>query len=131
MEIPDGLACLHTAEVEQRGDSYVVEIPNREVALGAVEDGEAYQVALIPTDGDAGSDSPSRPVRDEPPVTDGETVDVEIEDIGDQGDGIARVGPGYVVIVPDTSVGERVCVEITKTRENMAFAEVVERYDRF
>jgi len=31
------------------------------------------------------------------------------------------------VIAPDTEVGERVTVEITDVRANVAFAEVVER----
>lgn len=59
-------------------------------------------------------------------VEEGNVLDVEIEDIGDQGDGLARVGPGYVVIVPDTQVGDRVTVEITEARENVAFADMVE-----
>jgi predicted RNA-binding protein with TRAM domain len=33
-------------------------------------------------------------------VTEGETLQLDIEDVGDQGDGLARVGPGYVVFVP-------------------------------
>jgi predicted RNA-binding protein with TRAM domain len=62
-----------------------------------------------------------------PPVEEGEQRDVEIEDIGEQGDGISRVDRGFVVIVPDTEQGERVTVQITDVRENVAFAEVVER----
>ena len=62
-----------------------------------------------------------------PPVEEGETRTVEIENIGDQGDGITRVERGFVVIVPDTEQGERVAIEITDVRENVAFAEVVER----
>ncbi|OYR71246.1 deoxyribonuclease, partial [Halorubrum sp. E3] len=45
---------------------------------------------------------------------------------GDQGDGIAKVERGYVVIVPETSVGDRVTVEIQQVRENVAFADVVD-----
>ena len=62
-----------------------------------------------------------------PPVEEGEQRTVEIEDIGDQGDGITRVERGFVVIVPDTKQTERVTIEITDVRENVAFAEVVER----
>jgi predicted RNA-binding protein with TRAM domain len=47
--------------------------------------------------------------------------------MGDQGDGIARVDRGYVVIVPDAGVGDRVTVRIKEARENVAFAEVVKR----
>jgi predicted RNA-binding protein with TRAM domain len=65
--------------------------------------------------------------RQRPPVEEGETRRVEIEDIGEQGDGITRVERGFVVIVPDTEQGERVAVEITDVRDTVAFAEVVER----
>jgi predicted RNA-binding protein with TRAM domain len=58
-------------------------------------------------------------------VSEGEVLEVDIEDMGRQGDGIARIGPGYVVFVSDTNVGDRVRVRITSTRENFAFAEPV------
>ncbi|WP_192918703.1 TRAM domain-containing protein [Salinigranum salinum] len=60
-------------------------------------------------------------------MTEGETLRVQIEDVGDQGDGLARVGPGYVVFVPDTEVGQQPLVRVTTVRENVAFAEVVEQ----
>jgi len=63
----------------------------------------------------------------EPPVNEGDRRNVEIEDIGDQGDGITRVERGFVVIVPDTTQGERVIIEIADVRENVAFADVVSR----
>lgn len=47
-----------------------------------------------------------------PPVEDDECRVVEIEDVGEQGDGIARAERGYVIIVPDTEPGERVVIEI-------------------
>ncbi|NLV12759.1 TRAM domain-containing protein [Haloarcula argentinensis] len=62
-----------------------------------------------------------------PPVAEGETRVVEIENIGDKGDGVARIDGGYVVIVSDADVGERLRVEIDQVRENVAFAEIVER----
>jgi predicted RNA-binding protein with TRAM domain len=58
-------------------------------------------------------------------VSVGDRLDVEIEDVGEQGDGIARVERGYVVFVPDASLGDRVTIEITRTQENFGFAEVV------
>jgi predicted RNA-binding protein with TRAM domain len=61
----------------------------------------------------------------QPPVTEGETLQLDIEDVGDQGDGLARVGPGYVVFVPDTEIGQQPLVRIETVRENFAFAEVV------
>jgi predicted RNA-binding protein with TRAM domain len=64
---------------------------------------------------------------DRPPVTEGETLEVEIEGMGEKGDGLAKVGPGYVVFVSDTEIGQQPLVRVTTARENFAFAEVVEQ----
>ena len=132
MDLPDQLHCLFSAIVEDRDDSYVVEVPKEEVHIGDVRHSEMYRVALLPapsagdsTQSDSESMHEHRP--SEPPVEEGETRTVEIEDIGDQGDGIARVERGFVVIVPDTEQGEQVAVEITDVHETVAFAEVVKR----
>lgn len=142
MEIPEQLLCLFSAQVEQRDGSYVVEIPKRELELGSIGDGETYRVGVLsqpaksaereaakPESRPESERSSSKPTRGppEPPVEEGETRVVEIEDIGEQGDGITRVERGYVVIVPDTEKGERVRIEITDVQQNVAFAEVVER----
>ena len=131
MEISEQLHCLFSATVEERDESYLIELPEREIELGAVDEGETYRVALLPmsesgtsTSEKQSNDGAGRP---EPPVEEGETRTVEIEDIGSQGDGITRVERGYVIIVPDTERGERVRIEITDVQENVAFAEVVER----
>ena len=139
MEISEQLHCLFSATVEERDGSYLVELPEREIELGAVGEGETYRVALLPmsegtptgdgrssADGDTDTET-SDSDHPEPPVEEGETRTVEIEDIGSQGDGITRVERGYVIIVPDTERGERVRIEITDVQENVAFAEVVER----
>jgi len=136
VELSDNLLCLFNAGVKERDGSYIIEVPQREINIGDVETGAVYRIAMAPSGSQTTSDTASTPERsrqDEqsaPPVEEGDVVDVEVEDIGEQGDGIARVGPGYVVIVPETDVGERVAVEITEARENVAFAEVVDRYDR-
>lgn len=135
MELPDELLCLFTGQVENRQGSYVIEVPQRELDLGRIEEDEVYRIGVLPHAREAtvtetqetGSTPEQSP---EPPVEKGEVVDVEIEDIGEQGDGIARVGPGYVVIVPETELNERVSVEITEVQENVAFAVVAERHDR-
>lgn len=62
-----------------------------------------------------------------PPVEEGETYDVTIEDIGKEGDGVAKV-ENFVVFVPDTKVGDEVKIEINKVLQTMAFGEVVEKY---
>ncbi|AJF27283.1 TRAM domain-containing protein [Haloarcula sp. KBTZ06] len=82
------------------------------------------------TQSDSRSDGRSREPEfapSSPPVAEGETRVVEIENIGDKGDGVARIDGGYVVIVSDADVGERLRVEMEQVRENVAFAEVVER----
>jgi predicted RNA-binding protein with TRAM domain len=134
MEIPDTLRCLFSAEVSEEDGSYRLEVPKHEIEKGALTEGDVYRVAILPhvvdaPRGEARADSPTggddKPQT--PPVTEGDHRDVEIEDIGDQGDGITRVERGFVVIVPETDHGERVTVEITDVRQNVAFAEVVER----
>lgn len=134
MEIPDRLLCLFSARVEEQERSYVVEVPERELEFGDVQEGSTYQIAVLPTRTEEGEkiakgSSHDHPV--EPPVEEGETRVVEIESLGDRGDGIARVERGYVVIVPDTEKGERVRIEITDVRKNVAFAEVVERFSYY
>lgn len=151
---PDQLLCLFNARVDEREDSYVIEVPKSEIDHGAVRPDEVYRVGLLPAATGAGeaaegasstseqstseqspatpsasrtrsAPSPSAGGVDQPPVSEGEVRPVEIEDLGDQGDGLARIGPGYVVFVPETDVGDRVRVRITDVRENFAFAEVV------
>lgn len=135
MNLPEQLTCLFTGHIEEREDTYVIEIPKRELQLGTLTAGETYRVALLPTatDSDA-SPSPSKPrpqTHSGPPVEEGDTREVEIETIGDAGDGIARVEHGFVIIIPDTDLGERVRIEITDVRENVAFADVTERIDYY
>jgi predicted RNA-binding protein with TRAM domain len=130
MEIPEQLRCLFSTKVEQQDETYVVEIPKQEIQVGDLQQGETYRVALLssPIQGTktkaTGAQEHEQPG---PPVEEGETREVEIEDIGEQGDGITRVDRGFVVIVPDTEQGERVSIEITDVGENVAFAEVTER----
>jgi len=133
MEISEKLLCLFSAEVrETDGGEYAVDVPNREVDAGSLEPGETYRVALVARDGSAASsgdtDETASSVDDgpQPPVEPGEMRYVEIEDLGKQGDGIARVERGYVIIVPDTEVGERVKIEVTEVKSNFAVGEVVE-----
>ncbi|QLH81946.1 TRAM domain-containing protein [Halosimplex pelagicum] len=128
MEISDKLLCLFSADVSDDGDRYVVEVPKREIETGAVEPGETYRVALISSEVERAEDTdednvPSEP---QPPVEAGEIRYVEIEDIGKQGDGIARVERGYVIIVPGADVGERVKVEVTEVKSNFAVGEIID-----
>ena len=132
MEISEQLLCLFSGRVEERDGSFVVEVPEQELRLGDLQADETYRVAVLPSSAtneadNTDIDSQSEQTPQTPPVEEGEQRTVEIEDIGDQGDGITRVERGFVVIVPDTKQSERVTIEITDVRENVAFAEVVER----
>jgi predicted RNA-binding protein with TRAM domain len=132
MEISDKLLCLFNADVTESEDSYTVEIPRREVENGSIEPGETYRVALVSREPTEESSSSSRSrsstpsSEPQPPVDVGEMRYVEVEDIGKQGDGIARVERGYVIIVPGAEVGERVKVEITEVKSNFAVGEIID-----
>jgi predicted RNA-binding protein with TRAM domain len=132
MEISDQLRCLFSDSVEEQDETYVIEVPEQEVRLGDLQAGETYRVAVLSSpSSDEVTDTKIESQRTrgppKPPVEEGETRTVDIEDIGDQGDGITRVERGFVVIVPETEQGQRVTVEIADVRENVAFAEVIER----
>ncbi|WP_247728300.1 TRAM domain-containing protein [Halovivax limisalsi] len=132
MEISDKLLCLFSTDVSEEEDRYVLEVPKHEVETGDVDPGTVYRVALIErSSADGGSEgstdvSRSRPNEPQPPVDVGETRYVEIEDIGKQGDGIARVERGYVIIVPGAEVGERVKIEVSEVKSNFAVGEIIE-----
>ena len=134
MEIPQRLRCLFSGTVEENADLYTIKVPTQEVQLDNIHPNGTYRVAMLSASTQSGSDKKESNSSQEqqqasprPPVEEGETRTVEIEDIGDQGDGVTRVERGFVVIVPDTDQGERVIVEITDVRETVAFATVVER----
>ena len=139
VEIPDQLECLFTTSIEPHGDSYRIELPTSELEQGTITSGETYRVVIVsgtPRLDDAetrqqpdSASSPPRsnsdtPTQQEPPVEPGDVREVTIELLGDQGDGIARINHGYVVIVPDTRPDDEVTVEIENARENVAFARV-------
>jgi len=132
MEISDQLLCLFSADIRDEDDRYVLEVPKREIDTGTVEPNETYKVALISRSASTAAD-PSEPSsaghpagEPQPPVEAGELRYVEIEDIGKQGDGIARVERGYVIIVPGADVGERVKIEVSEVKSNFAVGEIIE-----
>lgn len=59
------------------------------------------------------------------PVRAGDERTVEIVDIGDDGDGIAKVD-GFTLFVPGIEVGEQVEIRVTDVRAQYGFAERVE-----
>jgi 23S rRNA (uracil1939-C5)-methyltransferase len=58
-------------------------------------------------------------------VEEGKVYEATIEDLGREGDGLARI-ENFVVFVPGTKVGDRVKIKITRVLRRMAFGEVVE-----
>ena len=140
-EISDSLRLLYETSVEDEGDRYTVAIPKELVENGSIDTDTSYRVALLAT---AESDptpqasetgeratvsqteaAPSPSHSQGPPVEEGEIRTVSIDTLGDQGDGIAKVERGFIVIVPGTKPGDRVEVEITDVKETVAFAETV------
>lgn len=63
------------------------------------------------------------------PVKEGETYEVNINAVGEKGDGIARV-KGFVLFVPNTQKGDYVKVRITKVLKSVGFAEVLQKLER-
>jgi predicted RNA-binding protein with TRAM domain len=147
LEIPDKLKSLHTSEVVEINGGYYVQIPDSEVEYGSVKEGEQYQCAVIERDEDSGvsensitrNQDPSGQDRstgrsrnthqqyeEGPPVEEGDKLQVEIESTGDEGDGVARVDRGYVIMVEDAKPGDNPLVEVKSVKENVAFASVLE-----
>lgn len=131
MEIPDRLSCLFTGVVSEKEDSYTIEVPKQEFEMGSLRVGETYRVTLLNISEENTSSAPSveattEPDTQGPPVEEGERRTVEIESLGDQGDGLTYVERGYVVIVPDTAPGDRVLIEINSVQQNVAFGDSIE-----
>ena len=64
----------------------------------------------------------------QPPVQQGEHIEIEIISTGKQGDGIGKF-EGFVIIVPGVKPGQKVEVEITKVMQKLAFAEVTKKQE--
>lgn len=141
VEIPDTLRCLFSATLEQGDSELRLEVPHEEVECDAVTPDTTYRVAILPqplqttqpiarhshshsADRDDQSDA------QEPPVDEGEVRDVTIETLGDQGDGIAKVERGYVLMIPDVQPGHEVTVEIEHVQDTVAFAQVIDGESR-
>jgi 23S rRNA (uridine2552-2'-O)-methyltransferase len=62
------------------------------------------------------------------PVEAGDRLEVTIEELGDEGDGIAYV-EGYSLFVPDAAVGETLTVAIDEAKPRFGFAERVDGDD--
>ena len=136
VEIPDSLRSVFSATIAEQDGAYVVELPAGDLEQEAVRRGETYRIAIlepVATEGKSpqAGESPSSAQQPrqggppEPPVEEGERREVTIATLGDQGDGIANVERGSVVIVPETQPGEQPTIEIEEVRQNVAFASVI------
>lgn len=141
VDIPDSLRSVFSATVHERDGTYVIDIPSRAINHDILTSEETYRVALLdlptptesPNQRSPRADRPqtSRRRQDQsPPVNEGEIRDVTIETVGNQGDGIAKVERGYVVIIPGVQPGDEPTVEIEQVQENVAFASVVDSDSR-
>jgi len=137
VEIPNSLRSLFSVPINQQDGTYIVEVPLSEVEGEALSADETYRVAIlespVPTESSVQQVSQRATTRETashsspgPPVEEGEVRDVTIETVGDQGDGIAKVERGYVVIVPEAQPGDEPTIEIEQVQENVAFASIVD-----
>jgi len=138
MPLDDSLISMFHSEIgaDSPQDEAHIEVPMSELNMGPLGEGETYRIAILgPADtaattsasSESTSRSSSRSQQQPPsdlPVTEGETVDIEIEDLGSEGDGIAKVD-GYAVIVPGASVGQELTVKVNHTTDTHAFAEPI------
>ena len=62
------------------------------------------------------------------PIAEGDRLEVTVEELGDEGDGIAYV-EGYSLFVPDAAVGETVTVVVNDAKPRFGFAERVDSDD--
>ena len=134
-EIPDPLRLLFTADLQQQEGKYIIEIPEDQISTTdpAIRPGEQYRVAVIESQRatEHSSESARSSTRESPgpvqnpPVVEGEVRTVTIEALGDQGDGIAKVERGYVLIVPGGEPGDELTVRIDETRANVGFAQMI------
>ena len=59
-----------------------------------------------------------------PPVNVGDEFEVNIEAVGEKGDGVAKKD-GFVLFVPGTKQGDEVRIRVTRVLQKVGFAEVV------
>ena len=69
-------------------------------------------------------DMPYKSFETPKPVSVGDEIDVEIESVGGQGDGIAKVN-GFVVFVKGANKGERIKIKIADVKRTYAIGEKV------
>lgn len=130
---------VFSEEVLEDGERYVIEIPPSLEGDTGVHPDETYRIALISDaselirragQGDS-KEATRAPNTSEPtasrtaPVSTDETLSVTITADGTHGDGVAKVNGGFVIFVPEASVGEEVLVRVTDVKGTYAQAEII------
>ena len=130
MKHSDNPLCVYSARIVEGADDYVIQVPDREIELETVRPDATYKIAMLELpDPEGTSQSGPRQSDESPPVDVGDEIKVEIESLGEEGDGVARIERGFVIFVPDTDVGEQVTIEVKKLLDSVGFAEVAERHE--
>lgn len=124
--IDSDLITLFHAPIEKDEDRYVVEIPRSEVEAGAITPEEIHQIGIIQSNRPEKDHESNTDEQPEVPVEEGDQITVRIEDVGKQGDGVARVDPGYVIFVPETEPGDVVEIEVGNVTSTFAFGEKID-----
>lgn len=153
--IPSELQALFTGNIDKDTESgeYNLSIPEVEVEQGLLDTDEPYQIAVLNHGDDTQPDTStaSSPIQQhsstdtsspasnshrsqsrngsEPPIEEGETLsNVTIESLGDEGDGVATVGDGFVLIVENVEVGDTVDVHVNTVMPTVAFGTPVSQH---
>ncbi|MGM0371381.1 MAG: TRAM domain-containing protein [Halobacteriota archaeon] len=122
----DDLLAVFSAEIERVNGDYVISIPERELEVGELDPDSVYRFGVLGSVSQPRTRSKSTPERSTPPVDEGDTLEVEIDSKGEEGDGIAYVEGGYVVFVPNTTIGDVVTVDVVSVGPRFARAEPVD-----
>ena len=126
------LSCLFSSLVEADDESHFIMLPSQELISLDIDTNTTYRVLFLPKlPGEKSLPNKSlSPSIISPPsdtlVTIGDIYEVLVEDIGNEGDGIARIGPGYIIFIPKTDIGHKVKIKINSVTNRCAFAEVIE-----
>jgi predicted RNA-binding protein with TRAM domain len=137
VEISESLRSVFSASVCERDGSYVIEVPSSKIEHETITVDDTHRIAIFESPASTASSerATSRSRRSqpsssrgspEPPVDEGEIREVTVEAVGDQGDGIAKVERGYVLIIPGGRPGQQPTVEIERVQENVAFTNIVD-----
>lgn len=139
--IPEDLLCLFNSRVEERDDSYVIEVPKTEIEYGEIETQGSYRFGVFESSSSPSSASGSTTSTREgsrnvdvngsqaysPPVEEGEIREVTIESLGDDGDGVAKVDGNFVIFVPNTDVDDTVMIRVDDVKKTFAKGEVIKQ----